>query len=96
MNNVYYLPAITTDAPPAPPASMGVHARARGVWWRMRLVVAGIRLALRPGPGPLFAEDDAPVLDGRAEMIERVRSSRPARIIDFDAARARLRPVPAQ
>ena len=96
MNNVYYLPAITIDATPAPTPPTGVQARARGVWWRMRLIAAGIRLALRPGPGPLFAGDDAPVLDGRAELIERVRSSRPARVIDFDAARARLRPAPAQ
>jgi hypothetical protein len=95
MNNVYYLPAITTDATPAPPTTR-VQARARGVWWRMRLVAAGIRLALRTGPGPLFAEDDAPVLDGRAELIERVRSSRPARVIDFDTARARLRPATAR
>jgi len=33
------------------------------------------------------------MLDGRAEMIERrPRQTRPARVIDFDAARARLRP----
>jgi hypothetical protein len=48
-------------------------------------------------PTPLFAEDETlALLQGRAELIERPAATRPARVIDFDAARARLRPVAAQ
>jgi hypothetical protein len=37
------------------------------------------------------------MLQGRAELIERRPAPmQPARVIDFDAARARLRPAPAQ
>jgi hypothetical protein len=68
------------------------------VWWRVRFAIAGIRLAFRPAPTPLFAEDETlALLQGRAELIERRPApTRPARVIDFDAARARLRPVAAQ
>jgi len=88
-SNVYYLPALTQA-----PERVGKPVRITGmrrVWWRVRFALAGIRLALRPAPTALFAE--APVeLDGRAELIERRRPSQPARVIDFGAARARLRP----
>lgn len=91
-SNVYYLPAPEPVAPPMPAPSRW--SRAGRTWWRLRFALAGIRLALRPAPAPLFAEDETlAMLDGRAEMIERrPRQTRPARVIDFDAARARLRP----
>lgn len=93
-SNVYYLPAASVvDVAPTPrwtPLSR--------VWWRVRFAIAGIRLALRPAPTPLFTEDDTfALLQGRAEMIEhRPMQTCPARVIDFDAARARLRPAAAQ
>ena len=90
-SNVYYLPAPEPVAPPmpAPPRWSSVGR----TWWRLRFAFAGIRLALRSAPAPLFSEDDTlTLLDGHAEMIDRrPRQTRPARVLDFDAARARLR-----
>jgi hypothetical protein len=94
-SNVYYLPAASmVEVAPA----RSRWAKVSRTWWRVRFAIAGIRLALRPAPTPLFAEDETfALLQGRAEFIER-RSTRmqPARVIDFDAARARLRPAAAQ
>jgi len=96
-SNVYYLPALTTTSGPTAPPTPWLRAHARRAWWRVRFAVAGIRLALRPSRTPLFADDDAlPMLDGRAELVERARRARPARVIDFGAARDRLRPAAAQ
>jgi hypothetical protein len=91
-SNVYYLPAPEPVAEPIPAPSRW--SRVGRTWWRVRFALAGIRLALRSAPAPLFTEDETlAMLDGRAEMIDRrPRQTRPARVIDFDAARARLRP----
>jgi hypothetical protein len=91
-SNVYYLPAPEPVAPPKPAPSRW--SSVGRTWWRLRFAAAGIRLAFRTAPAPLFTEDETlGMLDGRAEMIDRrPRQTRPARVIDFDAARARLRP----
>lgn len=91
-SNVFYLPAVPVpEALPAPPR----WARLSRTWWRLRFAVAGIRLAFKPAPAPLFAEDETLAML-QAEMLERrPRQTRPAHVIDFDAARARLRPVAA-
>ncbi len=91
-SNVVYLPAATLPEPIPMPSRW---ARLSRTWWRVRFALAGIRLAFRPAPTPLFAEDETlALLHGQAEIIERrPRQTRPARVIDFDAARARLRPV---
>jgi hypothetical protein len=94
-SNVYYLPA----AAPAEPAPVAPRwARLSRTWWRLRFAVAGIRLALRPARTPLFVDDETfEALQGRAELMERrPRPTAPARVIDFGAARARLRPAAAQ
>jgi len=94
-SNVYYLPAPAPVAESTPaPSHLANLSR---TWWRLRFALAGLRLALRPAPTPLFAEDETFArLEGRAEIVERSpRQTRPARVIDFDAARARLRPVVA-
>jgi hypothetical protein len=90
-SNVYYLPAPEPVAAPIPAPSRW--SSVGRTWWRVRFALAGIRLALRSAPAPLFTEDEAlAMLDGRAEMIDRrPRQTRPARVIDFDAARVRLR-----
>ena len=90
-SNVYYLPAPEPAAPPTPAPARW--SRVGRTWWRLRFALAGIRLALRPAPTPLFAEDDTfAALQGGAELIERrPRPTGPARVLDFDAARARLR-----
>jgi hypothetical protein len=90
-SNVYYLPA---PEPVAEPITAPRWSRVGRTWWRLRFALAGIRLALRSAPAPLFTEDETlATLDGRAEMIDRrPRQPRPARVLDFDAARTRLRP----
>ncbi len=91
-SNVYYLPAPEPGPEPMPaPSRWSTVGR---TWWRLRFAAAGIRLALRSAPAPLFTEDETlAMLDGRAEMTDRrPRQTQPARVIDFDAARARLRP----
>ena len=91
-SNVYYLPAPEPVPEPMPaPSRWSTVGR---TWWRLRFAAAGIRLALRSAPAPLFTEDETlTMLEGRAEMIDRrPRQTQPARVIDFDAARARLRP----
>ena len=93
-SNVYYLPAVSVPEPTPRPSRW---VRLTGMWWRVRFAVAGIRLALRPAPTALFNEDETlALLQGQAEMVERrPRRTRPASVIDFDAARARLRPLVA-
>jgi hypothetical protein len=93
-SNVFYLPAPSVPEPAPKPSRW---ARMTRTWWRVRFALAGIRLALRPAPAPLFAEDETlAILTAQAELVERrPRLEPPARVIDFDAARARLRPVTA-
>jgi len=91
---VFYLPAPSVPEPVPTPSRW---ARLTRAWWRVRFALAGIRLAFRPAPAPLFAEDEAlAILERQAELVERrPRLAQPARVIDFDAARARLRPITA-
>ena len=80
--NVYFLPP-TAEAPaPAhvPSRWRRLRLRLRRAMWRVRLVAAGVRLALR-------RPDDEPPL-----FVERRAQRPPARVIDFRSARARLRP----
>lgn len=97
--NVYFLPPIVTApaAPPAPTVWRRLRARFRGGIWRVRFAVAGLRMALRQPPAPVFADDEtlAAFTEQRAELIERRPRVSPARIIDFRSARARLRPLAA-
>jgi len=93
-SNVYYLPPPMPAAERAPAPSR--LPAVRRTWWRLRFALAGLRLAFRPAPVPLFEDDPRANLDGGAEVIERrPRPSQPARVIDFDRARARLRAVPS-
>ena len=91
-SNVYYRPAVSVGEPAPQPRRW---ARLSRMWWRVRFAVAGIRLALKPAATPLFTEDETlALLQGEAEIVERrPRKARPASVIDFDAARARLRPI---
>jgi hypothetical protein len=94
-SNVYYLPAFVTAPEPRPAPSRWTSLTR--TWWRLRFALAGLRLALRPDRTPLFTDDETvAILGGQAEVVERSRRpAGPARVIDFDAARARLRPVAA-
>lgn len=93
-SNVYYLPTEPVVAAPRAPRSRWnrLGLRVARAWWRVRITAAEIRAALRR-PRPLVLSEEA------VAFLERVGDRRPryavpARVIDFAAARARLRPVP--
>ena len=94
--NVYYLPTRTPDEPELLDAewpSFGV--RLRNAWWRVRLAVVEVRGLLRGRPRyDLGGVAYEPLLD--EEPLPALRPARPAKIIDFEAARRRLasRPRP--
>jgi hypothetical protein len=96
--NVYFLPAtpaVPTAAAPTPSMWVRLRTRCRAQLWRVRFAVAGFRMALRQPHTPLFADDAmAALAEQRAELIERRPRLSPARIIDLDSARVRLRPLP--
>jgi hypothetical protein len=97
LTNVYYLapPAIILE--PAPPMSRVRKARLLWLrllttWWRVRLTAREVQSALRRfGRAPI--EIDVPFLEQRAEFVVAPPrpSVGPARILDFAAARQRLR-----
>jgi hypothetical protein len=96
--NVYYLaPPATTFEPPARPSPTQAlrlwRLRLLTGWWRVQLTAREIRSALRRFGRPAVDIDTA-FLEHRADLI--LSSSRPspgpARILDFAAARQRLRP----
>jgi hypothetical protein len=98
---VYYLPvAEPVEAPPSLSRWVRLHRRVVHGWWRTRLSLADIRIGLLR-PGRRRRDDDYAALlrgvveDGPAELIERRRPkpSCPATILDFEAARLRLRPA---
>jgi hypothetical protein len=93
--NVYYLPAAEPVEAPAPLTRWTrVRHRVLRGWWRARLSLADLRL----GHG---REDDYSALlrhvveESPAELIDRrwPKPSRPAKVLDFEAARLRLRPA---
>ena len=93
--NVYYLPAPQVEEGPVTAGGWAtLHARLTRAWWRLRLTLIDIRMAIRRPGGRLFADEGA-IFDRSAELIERTRRRPidPARIIDFATARDRLRPV---
>lgn len=96
MSNVYYLPARVTRETPSSrtPRKATAWARMQRAWWRLSFMIAEICSIVRRRGRHLFLDDDAIVLGRMAELTERPISYGPARIIDFDSARRRLRPQP--
>lgn len=97
---VYYLPAAEPVEPPAPLSRRSrLRNRVINGWWRMRMLLTDVRLALRgrrhSAPDEYSALLRDVVEEGPAEVIDRRRSrpSRPATILDFESARLRLRPA---
>ena len=93
-SNVYYL-APSEPEPMRRPrlsASLVLRLRLLAFWWRLKLTAAETWDALRRFGRPDLQEDTA-VLEQRADMIlsAQPRSLGPARIIDLDTARVRLR-----
>ena len=97
-SNVYYLAPAVPATPPESPRpsrlSMGMVLRLRllAFWWRLRLTAIETGDVLRRFGRPGFS-DEASVLEQRAEAIlaAPARPRGPARVIDLDIARARLR-----
>ncbi len=92
-SNVYYLPAPVVEEP-APRAARcrPVGARLRSAWWRFRLALTEIR-AILVGPRRIVVDDYAALLADEPEPVGRPCPRRlvPARVIDFERARLRLR-----
>lgn len=88
--SVYYLPTRTlTDSVPSTSEWPSLPERLRNAWWRLRLAIVEMRSILRSQPrytGPSTEYDVFPDPPSR-------RPTRPARIIDFEQARQRLRPA---
>jgi len=89
--NVYYLPVASTAEMLAEPEWPTLKTRLRNAWWRLRLALAEVRGILRR-PRRLGSEDYAAFAD--MDVVRVTRRSRPARVIDFESARRRLRPEP--
>ncbi len=96
-SNVYYMNAPVKAAEPmrGPEGWVLLSLRTRRAWARVRVTLIEIRTAiLRPGRG-LFADEGRLFLDRSAELVERHRPRplKPAQVLDFTAARVRLRPL---
>ena len=97
-SNVYYLspavPAMPPESSRPSRLSTGLVLRLRllAFWWRLRLTAVETWDVLRRFGRPGFA-DEASVLEQRAEAILAAppRPRGPARVVDLDIARARLR-----
>lgn len=93
--SVIYLPAAgATEIASCPPRPSNLGSRARGLWWRLRLALAGVRLALRgPGSPLILTDDEEPTFTLRGAEVREGgrRRAAPARVIDLDAARTRRR-----
>lgn len=95
--NVYYLPTRTPMEPVASePEWPRLVARIFNAWWRFRLAWAEVRGILRGPHYRLTPEEYVSILGEDSEVgpRSRPRPAHPARVIDFESARLRLRPVP--
>jgi hypothetical protein len=87
--SVYYLPTRNLTEPDSSTSEWpSLSERLRNAWWRLRLAIVEMRGILRSQPrytGPMTEYDLADVPPARPR--------RPARIIDIEQARQRLRPA---
>ncbi|HSE92152.1 MAG TPA: hypothetical protein VLF19_02515 [Methylomirabilota bacterium] len=90
-SNVYYLPVAPVAEAIAEREWPTMGTRLRNAWWRLRLALAEVRGILRR---PRRFQPDAHAEFAELEVVRVSRRSRPARIIDLDSARRRLRPEP--
>jgi hypothetical protein len=89
-SNVYYLPVPTPEEPEPRLERASTLRRWRNAWWRLRVAVAEIRAILKSRPR--YSPQDYSILLDAADPLVRARERRrPARIIDFEMARLRLR-----
>lgn len=94
-SNVYQFPTPVTPEPPRCVSRWSMlRDSVRRTWWRLRITVAEIRWVLRRQRGAFDGIDSTRFGDRDLDSASsRPRLLGPARIIDFDAARLRLRPA---
>jgi hypothetical protein len=95
-SNVYYLPTPAPVEEVPTPEPVRLVRRIRNAWWRLRLAFAEVRTILRQPQQRLTLDDYVALLeleDEERNRRRRRRPGRPARVIDFEAARLRLRPA---
>lgn len=89
--NVYYLPTrIPTEPVPTTSEWPSLPVRLRNAWWRLRLAIVEMRGILRSQPR---YTTPAISYDFFSAATPPPRPSGPARVIDFEQARQRLRPA---
>lgn len=96
-SNVYYLPRPLSPEPASTePEWPSVWSRLQTAWWRLQLAVAEVRGILRRPRYRLTPGDYEVLFEDAADLVvpPRPRRAHPARVIDFESARQRLRPVP--
>ncbi|MBI1846826.1 MAG: hypothetical protein HYR86_07620 [Candidatus Rokubacteria bacterium] len=96
VSNVYYLPPPAVAGPePDVRRRPSLGGRARHLWFRLRLTLSELKSALLRPRRRYGMDDYGAFFDGDAEMMSRVRPrlARPGTVLDFEAARRRLRPV---
>jgi hypothetical protein len=92
---VYYLPV----QPPAPepngsePLAVSFLARAQRTWWRLGFIAAELGTVLRRGGRQLMQTEETTTFGRWSDVQEprRPRYTMPAQVIDFLAARERIR-----
>lgn len=92
-SNVYYLPASVEDVDVRPvELTPRFGKRLRHAWWRLRLALSEITTILWRPRRRFTADDYAALLEAQPEPVERpTRPVGPARVIDLESARLRLR-----
>jgi hypothetical protein len=92
VTNVYYLsPPAAAEAPTTPAYKLRPRLRLLAFWWRLRLTTREVAATLRRFGRPV--DVDTAYLEQRADLILAAMrpAAGPAQIIDFAAARQRLR-----
>lgn len=90
-SNVYYLPLRSAEPTVIEPEWPTLASRLRNAWWRLRLAFAEVRGILGARRRRLAGEDYAALFADETPAPS--RRPRPARVIDFESARRRLRPA---
>jgi hypothetical protein len=94
-SNVYYLPVnpSVTEPKVPEPRTISFRERSQRTWWRLTFMAMEICTVLRRGGRQLLRDDDVLAFDRWNDAPERRRPryAMPAQVIDFAAARERLR-----
>jgi hypothetical protein len=95
-SNVYYMAPVIAPEPLGAPSDWARFVqRTRRAWARLRITLVEIRAAIRRPGRNVFSDDSTLFLDRSADLVDRrrPRPTEPACVLDFTAARLRLRPL---